>query len=270
VEKNTEIWNELKEISPVISAIGNKNVFLTPVNYFENLADLILERIKTGRNLSGIQGLEQGLLPQDQLNTRDLFTVPDGYFEGFAGKLMARIHATEQDMSPSGELAILSPLLNSMDRKMPYTLPAGYFAGLAGQVITASLATEPLPVIDADQPLLNLGLENKNPYQVPEGYFDGLAATILNRVKVPAVAKLVSFPKQARWLRYAAAAVVIGVISTAGLLFFNKQVTLKQIDPLQSLSQVSEQEMMNYLENQSSPSVSLDTSSNSIAFIEKE
>ena len=243
-----------------MSTIGNKNLFLAPGNYFETLADKILERIKTGV-------LDEGFLTRNEVNTSNLFSVPGGYFEGFADKLMSRIHASEQAISPMGELAILSPLLDSIDRKMPYSLPAGYFAGLAEQVMEVSRATEPLALVDADQSLLNLGLENKNPFQVPDGYFDGLAATVLNGVAEPVSAKVISIPRKLSWLKYAAAAVVIGVIGTASLLFFNKQVHLKHTDPLQSLAQVGEQEMMNYLENQSSPAVSLDTT-NSIAYID--
>jgi hypothetical protein len=263
VENNTEIWNELREISPIISTIANKNVFLAPVNYFETLSGLILERIRSGRNTDELAGL----LSRDTLNTNDLFTVPDGYFEGFAGELMDRIHAQEQVISVSGEMAGISPLLNRIDKLMPFSVPSGYFDGLTGRLSAGSGSPE--YQIEADLAILNQeGLKNKNAYRVPEAYFDGLAPAILNRVKKPVRANVVSLPGRMRWLKYAAAALVIGVIGTAALFIFNKGAAIRHMDPLQSLAQVSEQEMMNYLENQSSPSVSLDTSSNSVASID--
>src|SRR5689334_9713028 len=53
------------------------------------------------------------------------FSVPEGYFEGFAASVMNRIH--NPALSAAAEIAELSPLLSAISRTMPYQLPEGYF-----------------------------------------------------------------------------------------------------------------------------------------------
>jgi hypothetical protein len=64
--------------------------------------------------------------------------------------------------------------------------------------------------------------------------------------------KLVSFPGRKTWLRYAVAAAVTGILLTAGYFMFNGS-NQGIVDPLNGLSKVSDQEIMNFLENQDLP-----------------
>ena len=111
-----------------------------------------------------------------------------------------------------------------------------------------------------------LSLKDKKAYQVPSGYFEGLAAQVMALVKnQPSRAKLVPVSKRINWLRYAAAAVVIGVISITGFQFLNNN--RYYADPIKSLSKLSDEEMIGYLEEQSTPPVSAEAS-NSVASVD--
>ncbi len=110
---------------------------------------------------------------------------------------------------------------------MPNAVPAGYFEGLAEklmQLIRESsdyqTAKEELETIS---PLLS-GLKKTMPYSVPDGYFESL----VEKRNKPA-AKVVSITPR-RWFRYAAAAVVTGVIILAGFIYLNSR---NSVDPVE-------------------------------------
>jgi len=118
------------------------------------------------------------------------------------------------------ELGYLSPSLSNISRQMPNYVPAGYFEGLAEkamQLIRESsdyqTAKEELETLS---PLLS-GLKKIMPYSVPQGYFESLAE---KRNKPEA--KIISITSR-KWFRYAAAAMVAGVIVIAGFMVFNKK-----------------------------------------------
>ena len=247
----------------MIANIGNQDVYQTPPGYFDTLADQVMNHIKTEQFSSKNEGQEDlpSLMNKDAKETP--FSAPAGYFEGFAEKMMARIKTTEAG-SVSEELETLSPLLSRIDKKMPFSIPVGYFDDLAENMTAGTKAIE-----FVNEELENLSpmmsrLKNKNVYETPAGYFDGLANTVLAKIKQqPQQAKVISINKKRSWLKYAVAAAVIGVIATSSILFFNRTVSSGN-DPIQNLSKVSDQEMMNYLENQTTPAISADAS-NSIA-----
>jgi hypothetical protein len=51
------------------------------------------------------------------------YSVPEGYFEGLAEQVLARIRQEEA----KEELGTLSPLLQQLSKKQPYSTPVGYF-----------------------------------------------------------------------------------------------------------------------------------------------
>lgn len=159
---------------------------------------------------------------------QNIYTVPGGYFDGLAAQVLNRIKALEAD-NAAEELNYLSPLLKSIFKKTPYSVPAGYFDSLAETMLLSVQNTggfqTPAEELEAISPLLG-GLKKEMPYSVPQGYFEGLNKTIPVETIKPA-AKVVSIAKQ-KWFRYAAAAVVTGVIVTAGFLFINNN---ERIDP---------------------------------------
>jgi hypothetical protein len=123
------------------------------------------------------------------------FQVPRGYFDALGGQMKAEF-------------------LVPFNIKTPFVIPAGYFETLAEKI----LSQIEIPVdeeLAAIAPLLNT-LEKKTMYQTPTGYFD-------QPVAVPAQektgAKVVSFKGYKRWMQYAAAAMLGGVLVSGAFLF---------------------------------------------------
>jgi hypothetical protein len=142
------------------------------------------------------------------------YRVPPGYFEGIAGQVMQRVRAFDA-ATPGEELDHLSPLLNGISRTPPYSIPDGYFEQLKivnGEVESGQEELEML------SPLLS-GLKKNTPYSVPEGYFDTLRVKMEKEEKP--VAKMITMGAR-KMYRYAAAAVVIGFVAIASVLFFNR------------------------------------------------
>ncbi len=152
---------------------------------------------------------------------QNAYTVPNGYFEGLAGEVLNRIRAIEASTA-SEELTFLSPLLGKASKEMPYVVPAGYFDEVDERIMQTvrkdddRTAAEELESIS---PLLS-SLKKEMPFSVPEGYFDNLISATGRKENKQPVAKVVSITRRS-WLRYAAAAIVIGVVATVGLVVLN-------------------------------------------------
>ena len=163
------------------------------------------------------------------LAAQNIYSVPDGYFEGLAGQVLNRIKAMEA-ANAAEELGYLSPILSNISKQMPYAVPAGYFKGLEEQLMQTvrnsndylrkesfgQTATEELETLS---PLLS-SLKKEMPYSVPQGYFETLAAEI-NTQANKTETKVVSFGSR-KWFRYAAAAAVVGVIATLSFMLINQ------------------------------------------------
>ena len=286
-----EILEELRLLSAVVNDISRETPYRVPAGYFDGFPALMLsltgeaagaERpfFATEKDKSLISK-DMPQISQDMLLT---FSVPEGYFEGFAKGVLDKIKAGDQitarqpgsgispdsrqnegssdpgSNDPSRELAQLSPLLNGISRKLPYQAPEGYFEELSP--IMAPLAE----------------VRQKPSYSVPEGYFEGLAAEILSKVspaKVKEPASVVSESvtpapvismnrkspmrspmslSQRSFWKYSAAAVVAGLIFTIGWL--RLQAPGKTHHPAQvadvtsNLVKISDQDLQNFLDNQ--------------------
>lgn len=156
------------------------------------------------------------------LSAQNTYSVPEGYFEGLADRVLSRIRAMEA-ATAAEELGHLSPLLSQLPKTMPYTVPAGYFEGLESTLVSVAMygEQEAAEELENISPLLS-GLKKEMPYTVPAGYFD--------TINVPAVtsqpaAKVVSMGSSRKWFRYAAAAVVTGVIAILGFLYISQDNT---------------------------------------------
>src|ERR1700733_5547009 len=247
MQSKENIAEELGMISEFVAAIprATQAPYSVPGGYFDGLAGRIIELIKDPR-----------------FSKDNPYAVPQGYFEGFAGKLLARIKAG-QSGDPREELSVLSPLLDRIDKRSPFLAPDGYFSNLTGTVLSGVQAIE--FVNDELQNLSSLmtGLRDKLVYEVPDGYFDGFAGDVLARVKKPAtVISMETYGSGTgirrfsakKWLKYSAAAVVAGLILTMGWMgFHSPAITANNNDMAANLSKVSDQELLNYLENQNIP-----------------
>lgn len=139
------------------------------------------------------------------------YQVPQGYFESFAASVLQRIKS--ENLSAEDELKILSPVLAGLSKKMPFSMPDGYFNDVT-QSISSISADESLPDV-----LLKAG--KKMPYVVPAGYFENLSGELLKKLEPARPAAKVISIGAAKWMRYAAAAVVAGIIVLSSLVYFN-------------------------------------------------
>ena len=142
----------------------------------------------------------------------EVYAVPEGYFENFAQTVLQKIKSDAA--SASEELETLSPLLAGLSRKMPYSVPQGYFSEISNQ----------LPGITSDEKLPEVLVKAGKlmPYEVPVGYFEDLPTTILNKVNpMRKTAKVISM--NSRWMKYAAAAMVAGIIAISSIFYFGNR-----------------------------------------------
>lgn len=233
--------NELKEISPVVAQIGFGNPYQVPAGYFEGLPELILARVK------GADGDEVSpVLPGQKINP---YEVPQGYFENFAAKMLQRIKAEEAGTAKE-ELEVLSPLLSGLSKKTPFSTPAGYFEELTDNAVAGARAIDFVnEELENLSPLMS-SLKGKEVYTVPAGYFDQLPEQILQKAK--SQPKVVSMNFARKVMRYAAAAVVAGLIITAAWLYIGRSTDGGSIvEPsLADIENVSDEALDDFFANQ--------------------
>ena len=139
----------------------------------------------------------------------NMYAVPAGYFDDLINQVMSRIKASETN-DVAEELQILSPLLSKVSKKLPYAIPEGYFETLDTHPVSAEKELESI------SPFLG-GLKKQMPFEVPAGYFENLSS-----VPVRHETKIVSITSR-KWFRYAAAAMITGVIAMTALMIFGKK-----------------------------------------------
>ena len=165
---------------------------------------------------------------------KEVYNVPAGYFEGLAAMVIGRIKALETGTAAE-ELTHLSPFLGQLSKTMPYNIPAGYFENLQENIEYATTVNDNISSaeeLETLSPLLS-GLKKDGPFTVPQGYFENLSvgqepgqAKVISMGMNKPAAKTGSFISR-KWFRYAAAAVVTGIIATTAFLFLNQN----KIDP---------------------------------------
>ena len=162
------------------------------------------------------------------LARQNVYSIPDGYFDGLITELMKRIRAMEA-VNAGEELFHLSPALNGLNKHLPFTVPSNYFDGLAERALAIARNADrsAKEELESLSPLLS-GLKKDLPFTVPRGYFENLGQPVVVEENKPA-AKLVSFSHR-KWMRYAAAAVIAGLIAVGGFLYFT---SVNRIDPVE-------------------------------------
>lgn len=147
----------------------------------------------------------QSTLP---LINNPVFSVPEGYFEGLAVSVLAKVRSSE--LSAKAELGELSPLLAGIPKVTPYSVPSSYFD-----------QTPYIPLTVGEGSSILAGIGKEVPYTVPQGYFEELPHQLLAKV---ATQKAKVIPLFARtWMRVASAAVIGGALFVAGYQFFDKK-----------------------------------------------
>jgi len=173
---------------------------------------------------------------------QNIYTVPTGYFEGLASKILNRIKDFEAT-NASEELSFLSSTLTNVSKEMPFVVPSGYFEGLNKKVMLVisqdnnQTAKEELETLS---PLLS-GLKKEMPFSIPAGYFDTL--------QTKQETKVVSITDR-KWFRYAVAAMIVGVVATTALLINNSQKSFKHFEAKvdKEIKKASDKELIEFAE----------------------
>ena len=233
--------------SPLLQQAKN-NPYQVPADYFEGLAGQILQRVKA-----------DDITISPALTNKNPYDVPQGYFDSLPATILNRIKAEQTD-NASEELEMLSPLLSRIGKTTPFSMPAGYFDELSENAVAGAQAIEFVNgELENLSPLMT-SLRNKQVYEVPTGYFEQLPGRVLDAAKVQQPAKVISISFARRVMRYAAAAVVAGIIGVAGWMYLgNHNSSVKHDSPTvagfipeqkKQLDSVSDDVLEKYLENQ--------------------
>jgi hypothetical protein len=242
--KKDYILQELKELQSTLISYADQHTYTVPAGYFEGLTEQVLRRIKALEATTAAEELNHLSRSLTSIHGQMPYTVPAGYFEGLAEQVLRRIKAMEA-ATVSEELSELSPLLAGLSKKMPYSVPVDYFEQLHTE---ESAATE----LASISPLLS-GLKKEMPYSVPAGYFEDLVDSVAKKA-VKKETKVIAITSR-KWFRYAAAAVMVGVIATLAFLKFGNDEP-KASQPLakfeknlnKEIKKMSEKELNDFLQ----------------------
>ena len=188
-----------------------------------------------------------------EINPVTPYKTPEGYFDGFAAKLMDRIRS--MDTSVKAELESLSPLLSSIDKKTPYTTPEGYFNDLSDNLVSGLRAVDFVKE-ELDTPLLQ-ELKHRNVYTVPAGYFESFPSHLMERINPASQAPVIRMNPVRKVFQYAVAATVTAIVAV-GVFFFSRQsqpASLLASVPAdsiasQNISKLSDEAIENYIANE--------------------
>ena len=154
------------------------------------------------------------------IEKKHIFSVPQGYFDTLSINILKKIN------------------IDSAEFKL--AVPEGYFENLSTSVLNKikSLNEDPSQELRTLSPML-YSIQNENVFEVPAGYFKSLEANILSKITKPQ-AKVIEIKKRQSIWRYAAAAVVTGVIAISSLMIFNtsKQTTISKADEIAVTSSI--------------------------------
>jgi hypothetical protein len=139
------------------------------------------------------------------IEEKNIFSVPQGYFDELSIKILKNV-GTGLSESKNDTLSV----------------PEGYFENLSSTILhkIRSLNETPEQELRALSPML-YSIQNENVFQVPAGYFESLEYSVLNKVNPKPEAKVIQLKKRDSVWKYAAAAVVTGVIGLSSLMVFN-------------------------------------------------
>jgi hypothetical protein len=164
------------------------------------------------------------------------YSVPEGYFDGLASSVLAKIKG-EVPVSAVEEIAQLSPLLAGISRKLPFSIPDNYFSeNIEGLEAFTS---------ENEESLVLSFISKEMPYEVPSGYFANVPEQVLERV-APGQAKVVHLGAR-KWMRFAVAAMVTGIMAVAGIFYFNNGHKPGTTDPVVAVQKASMQELNDFI-----------------------
>jgi hypothetical protein len=175
------------------------------------------------------------------LNRRNIYSVPSGYFFGLAERILEHVK----------QRSATSTLVAS---ELPYKVPKNYFDGLSGEILSKvrqhKISKSEVEIELAEiAPLLNT-ISKTSVYTVPQGYFENLEAS-----KSGGKAKVVAMSRTSRFVKYAAAAAITGLVAIGGIFYANDKnsdsLTADTKFDKQQVKQLSDEEIVRYLNTHS-------------------
>ena len=139
----------------------------------------------------------------------NVFIVDATYFTVLPQVIMAKVNAVD-----------------SFNSSKSFSVPDGYFESLAGNILTKihTLENNVTAELKEISPLV-AGIGNKETYTVPAGYLNGV--TFLNRQEAPV--KVIAIDKPRSFFKYAAAAVITGLLGLSIVNIVDKNDTQSSI-----------------------------------------
>ncbi|MEO6904834.1 MAG: hypothetical protein ABI148_00600 [Ginsengibacter sp.] len=159
-----------------------------------------MENIST-EILTELKAISPLLAEMEKLN---IFQVPEEYFPGLEQRILTTI------------------FINQGEKNNLQKVPDGYFDSLPDRIISKIKGEKNESVTDeikALSPAL-FYLKEENTFTIPANYFDDLSDRILDKINGEK-SKVISISSAGKWWKYAAAAVVAGVIAISSLQIFN-------------------------------------------------
>lgn len=164
------------------------------------------------------------------------YRVPAGYFDALPGQVLS--------------VVTTGAFLDSA-RTQPFRVPAGYFEGLAadvlGKIKTREVLNEVREELEEVAPLLNT-ISRNEVYKVPAGYFEsaGFATAMAGKKE----GKVITLRIARKWMQYAAAAVMAGVLVMSAFVFTGNGPKRDDGNIVTSeMNAVSEGDLEKYLDN---------------------
>lgn len=183
------------------------------------------------------------------------YSVPYNFFEQLPDSIRKRIM--------EGVSTVPHP---SFPSKQPFTVPEGYFENLAGNILKRIHSVDTSEVLGETRAISSIVAEasRTQPFTVPAGYFESLAEQAVIRVKESVSPRVVRMNFSRKVFRYAAAAVLTGVIVVTAFLFSRQSNNNGQAGSAM-IDNVSLNELENYLSTEP-----IETSVNSIGFVSSD
>jgi CRISPR/Cas system CMR-associated protein Cmr5 small subunit len=174
----------------------------------------------------------------------------------------------------SSELSSLSQHVAQLPKNSPFSLPQDYFDRFPTRLMETILNEGAEQDLTELSPLLK-SLKHENPYTIPEDYFNNL------KVEIPGKqAPVIGMKRVGSWVKYAAAACLLGIIAT--VFFVSKTENSNQLAILPKEAETFQQKISPdaiamYLEEMDNLSVAetneneqVDTASNLLVDMSRE
>ncbi|MFT4092575.1 MAG: hypothetical protein QM640_02960 [Niabella sp.] len=160
-------------------------------------------------------------LKKEGVSSTGPYQLPGRYFDELEQYLHTAIYTNIPEKAELTEY----PLLQSINKKMPFTLPANYLS-----------ETQMLPDIPV-------------PYKIPGQYFKSVEQRVLKKLKIAAACKI---SPVRYWYKIAAAAMITGAIAWGAYQYIHN-IALENTPPVytdRNIENISSEELSNFVEDE--------------------